>query len=169
MFDHEAPPDEFLYHYTTSEAALGSILPTGQIRLGLIAATNDPREAKEWFFSLRSPTDSPSLDEFFEIVKGATLHANESAKVLCLTMDAMRPAPREIFGRGWAHSRMWAQYGGGHSGVCLIFDWRLLEKRLSETLTGKATSGMARSPMPTRRVRRSRRFSSTSTRFAGTA
>jgi len=137
MFGSEAPPGEFLYHYTTAEAALGSIFPTGQMRLGLIAATNDPREAKEWLFSLVSPTDSPSSEEFFEIVKGATLHAKKSAKVLCLTMDVARPIPREVFGRGWAHSRMWAQYGGGHSGVCLIFDWRLLEERISETLTDK--------------------------------
>jgi len=40
-----------LYHYTSATAAVESILPTGQLRLGLFEFTNDPRESKRWYLS----------------------------------------------------------------------------------------------------------------------
>jgi hypothetical protein len=138
IFGYEADRGEFLYHYTTRTAGLGSILPSGQLRLGLFTATNDPREAKDWWFSLTCPTDAPSSDETMRIFTEATRLAKATSKVLCLTMDDhSRLPPDEVLGRGYAHSRMWAQYAGGHSGMCLILDWKGLDQRLSKFLTGK--------------------------------
>lgn len=145
MWGYEAEPGQFLYHYTTRQAALGSILPTGQIRFGLFAATNDPREAKDWLFALRVQGSPLAGDEFLQIAKDATRLAKETCKVLCLTMDDH--SPREphvpVFGRGFAHSRMWAQYAGGHGGVCLIFDWSRLNAAIEQTLgeRGEVYSG----------------------------
>src|SRR6266516_5387666 len=51
-FDLE-DPNRYLYHYTTRQAALGSILPTGELRVGLFRYMNDPRESKDWLFQRR--------------------------------------------------------------------------------------------------------------------
>ena len=42
----------YVYHYTSVETARDHILKTGTLRLGQLAATNDPRESKNWEFSL---------------------------------------------------------------------------------------------------------------------
>ena len=36
--------------------------------------------------------------------------------------------PYNNLSKGWARSRMWAQYADNHKGVCLIFDKLCLEK-----------------------------------------
>jgi hypothetical protein len=131
-------PERYLYHYTTRQAVLGSILPTGQVRFGLFRYTNDPRESKDWFFSLtRDDPDEQAnaADDFDAINRDANRIAKRTCKLLCLTRDD--PAATTIFGRGFAHSRMWAQYGGGHSGVCLIFDREHLAADIEATLGGK--------------------------------
>ncbi len=38
----DVEPETYLYHYTSRQAALGSILPQGQLRLGSLSWTNDP-------------------------------------------------------------------------------------------------------------------------------
>jgi hypothetical protein len=125
LFGGEVDPDRYLYHYTTREAALGSILPQAQIRLGLLEWTNDPRENQQWLVSLSiAGDDGPEAEEFSEIARNADRLIRGSTKLACLTRDdpqGIKMPPHEDFARGWGHSRMWAQYAGGHSGVCLIF------------------------------------------------
>src|SRR5437588_6648833 len=56
-------PEQWVYHYTTRDAAIGSILPTGQIRLSLFEWMSDPRESKKWLSvgeELESTTSSNS-------------------------------------------------------------------------------------------------------------
>lgn len=140
LFGDVEDPERYLYHYTTREAALGSILPTQSLRFGLLQDTNDPRESKEWRFGqvLDGPEDADRpdpkafSDEVARLAKG-------TCKVLCLTRDdpVGCRTPPEIFGRGFAHSRMWAQYAGGHSGVCLILDRERLASDIEGTLAGK--------------------------------
>lgn len=134
LFGGVVEPDRYVYHYTTREAALGSILPQRQLRLGLLTWTNDPRESQQWLVSLSSAGDHSVADEEFRtIVREADQLIKATTKVACLTRDdpdGMTQPPNEPFARGWAHSRMWAQYAGGHSGVCLIFD----RARLAEAM-----------------------------------
>jgi hypothetical protein len=56
-------PDDLLYHYTTREAALNFILPTGRIRFNLMRDMNDPREAKRWIIFPRRDINAPGLPE----------------------------------------------------------------------------------------------------------
>jgi hypothetical protein len=51
-----------LFHYTTRDAALEHILPTGRLRLGRLPRTNDPREfAPVWFGIAGFVGDNDSL------------------------------------------------------------------------------------------------------------
>lgn len=119
-------PGLFLYHYTTKEAGLGNILPQRHLRLGPLSWTNDPRERQQWIVSLSGgPDPLPQPGEFQRIVYETDRLIKTRAKVVCLSRDdpdGMRKPPHENFARGWAHSRMWAQYAGGHTGLCLVFE-----------------------------------------------
>jgi hypothetical protein len=42
-------PGDWLYHYTTLEAALVHILPQRQLCLSPFSKMRDPREYKQWF------------------------------------------------------------------------------------------------------------------------
>jgi hypothetical protein len=144
----DVDPNRFLYHYTTSERALDLILPQQRLRFNLLQATNDPREAKDWFFNVRQRSD-PVGDEFLSIVSEATRLAKATTRVLCLTRDdpvSSSTPPTNVFGRGFAHSRMWAQYGGNHSGVCLIFEKAALAQAIVEEVApyGRLHSGRVR-------------------------
>jgi hypothetical protein len=137
-FDWEVDPDRYLYHYTTREAALGSILPLGRLRLGLLRETNDPRESSDWQFTLYSApgTGVDIGDDANRIHNQMPSLIKSATKVLCLSRDDPDPVPPyEMFARGFSHSRMWAQYAGGHSGVCLVFDRQYLGRAIDDQLT----------------------------------
>lgn len=142
VFGDLEDPHQYLYHYTTRQAALDAILPTGRIRLGLLRHTNDPREAKEWRFGGATPPGETGIsnEEYLETMLDAARLAQATTKLLCLTRDdpvgSMRP-PNEIFGRGFSHSRMWTQYADGHRGVCLVFDKQALASAIQVELGGK--------------------------------
>jgi hypothetical protein len=86
-----------LYHYTTANVAVESILPTGQLRLGLFEFTNDPREAKQWFVSA-SVADGIGFepDELEAMSRTADRLLRRSVKLACFTVDG----PRATTGTG---------------------------------------------------------------------
>ena len=141
-------PREFLYHYTDRESALDRILPNKQFRFGPFSGTNDPRETR-WVLGLKDDAGIPSSDPAdFEVTQAAVAAAHAIFKVLCFTRDdPWRAVLDEAapYGRGFAHSRMWAQYarmhreqrGPGHTGVCLIVDRAALMKSV-DTVVGTA-------------------------------
>jgi hypothetical protein len=115
----------FVFHYTTMETFLGHILPMRRLRLSPFNEVNDPRESKDWFCSLTVDSGEPEDWDLFEISQEFTAALKGSAKVLCVTRDDPALHPQRLahlFGRGYAHSRMWDRYAGRHTGVCLAFD-----------------------------------------------
>jgi hypothetical protein len=58
---------------------------------------------------------------------------------VCFSEDSAGADPRSLLHRGWAHPRMWAQYAGDHTGVCLFFDKRALERQMRAVLTEHGT------------------------------
>lgn len=128
----------YLYHYTTRQAALGSILPVGELRVGLFRYMNDPRESKDWLFTIEGDS-SRSSTELLALNQEATDAAKSTSKVISFTRDDPLSAGEGFgeFGRGYAHSALWAHYGGGHSGVCLVFDAAELRKSMEQALLAK--------------------------------
>lgn len=139
MFHSNVDLDEYFYHYTTYNTALEYIFPTQSIRFSSIRNTNDPRESKEWLFSMSSSTESPLGDEFFRYIQDLNRLIKSNSKLLCLTRDnpQMFEIPDEIYGRSFSHSRMWAQYAGNHRGVCLIFNCEKLTNAIFEQISSK--------------------------------
>ena len=126
LFGDIVDNDKWLYHYTSKETALEHILSSGKIRLNLFRNLNDPRESKDWNFSVKSPKDTELTNKiFFDIQRDATNYVKNRCKVLCMVKDDARINPNSIdymFHRGFSKPRMWAQYGKDHTGVCLIID-----------------------------------------------
>jgi len=131
-------PNDRLYHYTTQDAALGSILPTGAIRFGLLRYMNDPREAKKWRTVPDRVVDAPDYPQSQEELDAFSDRASESiqatTKVLSFTRDDPESDPYDVFARGWGHSRMWTHYADGHAGICLAFDARAFSKAIRQAL-----------------------------------
>jgi hypothetical protein len=129
MFGHEAGP--YLFHYTTLAAAVEHILPSLMFRMSPFSEMRDPRESSDWWASATKPDhDVPNEDQLFFGFSRYLMSQKPFFKVMSVTRDEPRPPPNEIFGRGFARPRLWAQYGGNHSGVCLCFDRHALVAHL---------------------------------------
>lgn len=136
-FDPPASSGKYIYHYTSAEVALTKIIPAGNLRAGSFLTMNDPRESKDWLFGMkydREP-DRESIGE--EEARAASRIAQASTRVIALSTDIDSPhsgVNEAQFGRGYAHSAMWAHYGQSHAGVCLIFDRKKFMDAVSKAL-----------------------------------
>jgi len=141
LFGSISDTSKWIYHYTSRETALEYIFTSGKIQLNTFANLNDPRESKDWSFSLSVPDDVEiDSEEFFDIQRQGTNYAKNHCKILCMVQDdprAVANGPDYMFHRGFSRPRMWAQYSGNHTGVCLIFDRAKLEETIKLELTAK--------------------------------
>ena len=124
--------DNLVCHYTTRETALEKILPTGKIMLNMLGKTNDPREYIDWGVTVTGGSDK--MEPFWQAVALVKENRKGKTKVLCLTMDDSKHQRFGLMRRGFARSRMWAQYGGNHAGMCLVFDKKVLEAEIGKTV-----------------------------------
>lgn len=119
--------DQYLFHYTTREAAFAHILPTRRLRFSRYMDMRDPLENKHWRI-LAGGWGEPTEEEKGRQAQGYFRFGDFAAQIreqsflLSLTEDA--PQDRDEshpFFHGWARARMWEQYAENHSGVCLVF------------------------------------------------
>ncbi len=141
-----------LYHYTTKEKALEKILQSGKLRLNALENTNDPRENKYWLLNVLSTFGATcdyndfyvrTMDEFNDRLK-------THCRITAFSTDDESFEMDQNGRNGYAHSRMWAQYGGNHTGVCLLFNQakllhsaRLELSELGTLWDGRVTYGMS--------------------------
>jgi hypothetical protein len=124
--------DRFIYHYTRWECLL-DIAQDG-LRLNSLDRMNDPRESKEWFLGITSGTaDDTSrvwriAHDYRKLVRAATFCSDEH-----IDGEEQKQPVR----RGYARPRMWAQYAGNHTGVCIAFDRAMLSERVADTFAGR--------------------------------
>lgn len=140
LFGDISNTEKWVYHYTTKETALEYILSSGKIRLNLFKNLNDPRESKDFHFGMStSSKDDKEIDNCWdELQKKGTAYIKNHCKILCMVKDYTRPINSvDQHYRGWARARMWAQYSGNHTGVCLIFDKEKLQEIIKYTLSSK--------------------------------
>lgn len=133
------PQDKFLYHYTSLNSAFEHILHEGALKLSPMHLTNDPRESKEWYFSVKK---SPSLEDDQATWKDndkinayLNMEIKKGCKLTCFSQDDEYTTSNSDC--GWAHPRMWAQYADNHRGICLAFDKTLLVSDAEKSLEGK--------------------------------
>jgi hypothetical protein len=127
----------WVYHYTSLRTAMEHILCEGQLKFSPMADVKDPRESKSWSFSVTTEGDESMEDgEFHRLQDEATARLKGTCKLLCMSQDEGEApnAPDPWFRRGFARARMWAQYGDGHRGVCLVFEREKLHRQIKMTL-----------------------------------
>lgn len=126
-------PDRFIYHYT-SWAALLDIAYSG-LRFTSLDRMNDPRESKEWFLGInRGSTDDTTgvwktAHDYRKRVRVATFCTDETSDEVGIPLR-----------RGFRHPRMWAQYGGNHTGACIVLDRAGFERRVTDVVSARADS-----------------------------
>jgi hypothetical protein len=140
--------DKFLYHYTTIPTSLEYILSTHKLRFNSILHTNDPRETKDWNFTIELPKgiNHEYVEQNYDLFNNIQIRANElvkhGIKLACFSLDNQAICEESNaydFGRGYAKSRMWAQYAGNHTGLCLVFDKEQLVKDINDYLHEKGS------------------------------
>lgn len=140
LIDSEKPIESLIYHYTTIETAIEHILDDQQIRLSPLRLLNDPREAKDFSYSLLGtglPPEGMDQKQF-----KASFKLNEAikdhGKVICFSSDILDQNTSRIgpFLKGYAKSRMWSQYGQNHKGIILVFEKEKLIKSIESQNTG---------------------------------
>jgi Protein of unknown function (DUF2971) len=112
--------DEFIFHYTKTQIAIENIIPSMKLKFSSFTFANDPLE----FMGLQA--------SFSEMIGGSDpeMYIKHREKVVNILKDIKFssfciddiPVRSGFFHKGYARSRMWAQYSDKHSGVCLIFD-----------------------------------------------
>lgn len=143
MIEGLSSTEKYLYHYTSAEVALRHILPDRRLKLGRYKNTNDPKETKTWSFDIGT-NENRDLGKYD--MKAMSHWLNERLKngtrILCCSRDTPPLSGNhieDIFNRGFCKPRMWAQYGGNHSGVCLVFDKERLSNNIRDQLSETRT------------------------------
>lgn len=129
----------YLYHYTKVEVVINYILRSRTLRIGSLRSTNDPKESKDWVFNYALGGESPGVEETNIAGNAIANYIKDNSRVICFSKDknciGINPL-NQIFSRGFAKPRMWAQYGANHAGVCLIFNKNILEIKMIEQFGG---------------------------------
>jgi len=138
--------NEFVYHYTKLRTFLHYILPQGKLRFSKFANANDPLEYKNWVFDFGTRSQFKSDFNSGEILKNVSDLMKHRCRMLCCTVDSPESVSESvdnIYDRGFCRSRMWAQYADCHSGVCLIFNRKELNRRIVHAIgsNGEVFSG----------------------------
>ena len=140
----EGRTTNWVYHYTSRNTAIEKVLHFQQLRFNPFIHTNDPRESKMWHFTLMAgkPISNDTAFSLYKPVSEAELTdaVKHGCKLLCFSQDSnkrLQQFPESLSSYGCFRSRMWAQYGQGHSGVCLAFDKEMLDQSITEELRKK--------------------------------
>ncbi len=130
--------DTLLFHYTSMDSAC-KILETNTLRLSNLVSVNDPLEfCLPEHFSFVGYGDAGDIKNVHQLQQSLKERRN-SVRLLCFCRDYFcnqqewndKHAPdfaNNYLYKGWARTRMWAQYANNHAGVCLIFDKEELRK-----------------------------------------
>lgn len=129
--------DDAIFHYTKLNIALEHILSEGKFKLSLLKNTNDPWEYKSKLLGMVGwslPTEAKGLfSEAHPVIDRIIRH---ESRVMCfcsnapptIDLNAQTKAEDNVPpSLAWSKSRMWAQYGEDHRGICLVFSKKEIE------------------------------------------
>jgi hypothetical protein len=128
-------PNRYVFHFTSAKTLLTQILPQKQLRFSPLGLTNDPRETQERIFAIsggRSIDDDSWCDEMVELTAEASKILRQKYVVLCTTRNDSALCRKTVFGIGYSHARMWAQYAENHKGSCIVLEREALNKEICQ-------------------------------------
>ena len=119
--------ERYVYHYTKFATARDFILPSNILRLGHFTKTNDPRESRQWQFGVGSIARDKDIGPYAlqNVSEWMSSVIQRETRIACFCRDAGPLTGNhldDIYRRGFARARMWAQYAEDHRGLCLVFD-----------------------------------------------
>jgi hypothetical protein len=121
-----------LYHFTSKETAIEQILYNQNLRFGDFNLTNDPQEYKS---KLTDAIGYGWDDEHHDKISIITKYIDELIKSSgFISMCQNRYEKAELVEEGCLKSRMWSQYGGNHSGICLVFCKEILLQEIQHAI-----------------------------------
>lgn len=132
--------DDLLFHYTGADTAFSKILFENKIRFSPFKKMNDPMEFLPPICMLSSDCSVPRsvIDERLSEIESASHARINRVFSLSFSKDCF-PQNQNAFGylhyKGWARSRMWAQYSKSHTGVCIIFSQSKLASCIERTIS----------------------------------
>lgn len=137
LTDYRDDSQDLLFHYTSLTSAC-KILESNKLKLSSLPNTNDPLEfISPGIFSFSCWGDLDENKMIHELFESRNKR-NNYVRFLCFCRNLMwteDSAAQQISDnflfKGWARSRMWAQYADNHSGICLVFDKNELRKQFN--------------------------------------
>ncbi|MDP2588157.1 hypothetical protein BCT47_14170 [Vibrio splendidus] len=122
--------DDALFHFTRKETALEYILFNRSLRFGEFSGTNDPQEYKSKLTGvIGSGWEKHHEPKMEEVVFLVDKLLREKSKFISFCQNDM--VGDSLYSHGVLKSRMWAQYGENHRGVCIVVS----KAKLIEQLT----------------------------------
>jgi len=109
---------DLLYHFTSLETGIEKILPSRKLRLAPLTGTNDPLEFQEIVPIAVGSVNPDDLMAELQLGDGIKRLRQQSLLTCFCAEHQVALEPGE---KGWKRVRMWAQYGGKHRGMCLVF------------------------------------------------
>jgi hypothetical protein len=119
--------DRFIYHYTNYNIAIENILHENTLLFNKVNKTNDPLEFENFIHSAEWSGNIDRDERTNLLKKGKEINyiIKNNFKICCFSIDNTNtefPSNIPFINKGYCRARMWSQYGGGHKGVCLIFN-----------------------------------------------
>lgn len=105
-----------LYHYTTFGTFIYKILPKMQLRYNSFLNMNDPLE---FYQSVRIHFNSNTIP-YIEQISDEFEMQIKNYKLISFCKDSVNR-------KGWQLPTMWAHYGDKHEGVCLEFEFNIVD------------------------------------------
>lgn len=125
-----------LFHYTTVNVAIEKILPSLALRMNALSKMNDPEENlihEVEPFNYIQDLNNKSVDYdrfiFAKYIREETFITSFSIEKINTVECVQYPV------NGCHLQRMWAQYGGGNTGVCFEIDYDLFVKENKKLIT----------------------------------
>lgn len=134
-----------LFHYTSAKRLIEYISPEMRFRLGKMSDTNDPMESAINYVGVAVTRNATfeGMEDALQEIKALNIALRSGCSVGCFTLPADRVTDRpESQCPGHLHDRMWAEYGDGHKGVCLVFDKEKLSRAIHEHFKEKEDDGL---------------------------
>lgn len=129
--------EDALYHFTRKDVAIENILNDNILKLGTFTKSNDPQEYRRRMTSASGWGWEDSHATQIALIANSIDNIIKSSGFLSFCQNRYKDG--ELLEHGCLKSRMWSQYGGSHSGVCLVFSKKLLLKQIEQKFAKKLT------------------------------
>ena len=119
-----------LFHYTRKNIAIENILPNRILKFGIFSSSNDPQEYRPKLTGAVGWGWDDGSNEVSEAMQNIEMLCKGRSRFISFCVNKFENG--SLKESGLLKSRMWAQYGDNHEGVCVVLSKNKLLKVLNE-------------------------------------